>query len=853
MKQALYQLAAALWRFVAVATAAGLSVIGNSGLAQPASEKALEEIIVTGSYIRRKSQFDIPSPTQVISNEDIDKQGASTISDITKNLSINSGADFQVDSLGSNTTVGTANLNLRNLGLGSSLILINGQRQTTSSAVSPDGSSFVDTNALMPEIMIERIEILKDGAASTYGSDAVAGVVNFITRSSFEGLELDLNYQSAESSDHSDTRLSAIYGVTSNDRKTHWVIAGSYFDREPLLSNERDFTAGTAISFTGQPATYLFADGSGRAVDPACGTAPGSAVVFGFCTFDFSSYFDLSPEEQRLQIFSTLTHDISDKTTVAVELAYNSTEVDENSSPSYPYLYYNPLIPLTNPAAQLFGREVLFKGRIYGSGSPPFKTLQEHDTYRVAANIDTELQSGWYWNTAFTYSLNEGYYDRPDTLKDRTEDAFAGIGGVTGDQTYNPLFGANNPDGLLDYLIGSTDLDSEASLMTMDSVISGDLLTISTGVIGAAFGIHYRRETLDHDWGDDYNNDQLISLFGGPDYDDDRNIYALFTEFSVPLADTIEMQLAGRYEDYGSGVNSFDPKLALLWRPNDRVSLRGSVGTAFRAPSLFQSVATQTSTPFVNDPVSGQNNIFVVAQAIGNDDLDPETADVYNLGVTVSPVDDLEISLDYWRFDYEDVITKENAQQTINNNDPTKVIRDPLTNAISRLNLDFINAAAIETDGYDVNLRYILGDFGVSIDATYVNSYDLKQTADSETINGVGNRNNNNIARSLPRVRGNIAIDWERANHSAAVIVRYIHDYDNDAAGNEQIDDQTTIDIRYSLSVPDLINQGDLVVSAGAINVTDEDPPEVNTLLGYDTKVHDPRGRMVYINVNYAF
>lgn len=824
-----------------------------SGSTEAAIDNIVEEVLVTGSHIRRKSQFDVPSPTEVISSEDINKQGASTISDITKNLSINSGADFQVDSLGSNTTVGTANLNLRNLGLGSSLVLINGRRQTVSSAASPDGSSFVDTNALMPAIMIERVEILKDGAASTYGSDAVAGVVNFITRDTFDGFELDLNYQSAEESDHSDTRIGAIYGMTSDDEKTHWVISGSYFDREPLLSRERDFTAGTAISFTGQPATYIFADGSGRGVDPACGTAPGSAIAFGFCTFDFSSYFDLSPEEERLQIFSSLTHDLSDKTTLGLEVAYNRTEVEENSSPSYPYLYYNPLIPLTNPAAQLFGQEVLFKGRLYGSGAEPFETLQEHDTYRIAANIDTELDSGWYWNSSFSYSLNQGYYDRPDTLKDRTEDALAGMGGAAGNQTYNPLFGAVNPAGLLDYLIGSTDMDSEASLLTFDSIVSGDLTEFNSGMIAAAFGVHFRRETLDHDWGADYNNDQLISLFGGPDYDDDRNIFALFTEFSVPLSENLEMQLAGRYEDYGSGVNSFDPKLALLWRPSEKLSLRGSVGTAFRAPSLFQSVAVQTSTPFVNDPVTGQNNIFVVAQAVGNDDLDPESADVYNFGLTVSPLDELEISLDYWRFEYEDVITKENAQQTINANVPGKVIRDPLTNAISRVNLDFINAASIETDGLDFDISYKLGDFAIRTNATYVSSYDLKQTSGSATINGVGSRNANNIARSLPRVRGNMSFDWGYENHSANVIVRYIHDYKNDAAGDEKIDAQTTIDLRYSLTLSELVDKGDLTVSAGAINVTDEEPPEVATLLGYDTKVHDPRGRMLYVNLHYGF
>jgi iron complex outermembrane recepter protein len=818
-----------------------------------ADEQSLEEVVVTGSHIRRKSQFDVASPTKVINHSDIAKQGASTISDITKNLSINSGADFQVDALGSNTTTGTANVNLRNLGTGSSLVLVNGRRQTVSSAASPDGSTFVDTNALMPAIMIERIEILKDGAASTYGSDAVAGVVNFISRNKFTGFNIEFNHQAVDSGSHDDTRLSAIWGGETEDGDSHWVMAASYFERDPLLSTDRDYTAGTAISFTGQPATYLFADGSGRAVDPACGTAPGSAVAFGFCTFDFSDYFDLSPKEERLQFFSTLTHDISDKVTASLEFGYSQTEVEENSSPSYPYLYYNPLIPISNPAAQFFGQEVLFKGRIRGSGSGPTKTQQDHNTYRLAGNIDVTLTSGWYWTNSLAYSVNDGYYDRPDTLKDRVEDAFAGMGGPSGDQTYNPLFGADNSTALIDYLFGSTDLHSEAALLAFDSIVSGDLINIRSGAVAAAFAVHVRRETLDHDWGDDYNNNQLISLFGGPDYSADRDIYAIFTEFSLPLSKTLEMQLAARYEDYGDGVNSLDPKLALLWRPIDTLSFRASVGTAFRAPSLFQTVATQTSTPFVNDPATGQNNIFVVAQAFGNNDLDPETANVYNIGFTSNPIEDMELSLDYWRFEYEDVITKENAQQVINANNSGKVVRDGLTGTISRLNLDFINAASVDTDGLDLTFVYAFNQLSLSSSVTYVNSYDLKQSEGAATINGVGSRNANNVARALPRIRGNLSLSWSHSIHEADLIVRYIHDYNDDATGDEPIDAHTTLDIRYSLSLNDLLSNSETVLSIGGINITDEEPPEINTLLGYDTKVHDPRGRMWYVNIKQAF
>lgn len=830
----------------------GASALPHTQAADTAPQ--LEEVLVTGSHIRRKSQADLPSPTFAITSQDIANQGASTIADITKNLSINSGADFQVDSMGSNTTIGTANINLRNLGLGSTLVLINGRRQTVSTAASPDGASFVDTNALMPAIMIDRMEVLKDGAASTYGSDAVAGVVNFITRDRFEGFDVDLNYQSVTEGSHSDARLGAIWGMQSADERSRVVIAGSYFDRSPLGTIERDFTRGTAISFTGQPATYLFADGSGRAVDPACGTAPGTAVQFGFCTFDFSDFFDLSPEEERLQLFATASHVFNDSTRGGLEVGYTRSEVTENSSPSYPFLYFNPLISLAsgNPAAVLFGQDVLFKGRVYGSGSPPFVTTMDQDTYRIAADLETQFDGGWLWSNSLAYSRNQADYDRPDTLRDRIQDGFDGVGGPNGDQQYNPLFGADNDPALLDFLIGNTNLDADASMLAFDSIVSGDLFELEAGTVAAAFGVHFRQEDLDHDWGEAYNANQLISLFGGPDYSGDRDIYALFAEFSVPVTPTLELQLAGRYEDYGSGVSSFDPKLAMLWRPGQALSVRASAGTAFRAPSLFQEIARQTSTPFVNDPATGQSNIFVVAQALGNEALEPEEADVYNLGFTLSPLDGLEFSLDYWRFEYEDVITKENAQAVINANNPDQVIRDAITGSISELRLNFINAAQVDTDGLDMELRFEQGAFNISGNFSYVNSYDLQQTVGAPTISGVGSRNATNVARALPRVRGNLMFGWEQDVHSAYATVRYIHEYDDDANDNAKIDAHTTLDLRYSLNLSDLLGGSSTTVSLGAINITDEEPPVVDTLLGYDTKTHDPRGRMWYLNLNYA-
>ncbi|MEM7678021.1 MAG: TonB-dependent receptor plug domain-containing protein, partial [Myxococcota bacterium] len=167
----------------------------DSGQAdQPAQGKKansdVEDLVITGSYIPRRNQLEQPTPIAIISSGQINDIGAKRISDITRTLTLNTGAENNVDAFTQNATEGTSNINLRGLGVGSTLVLLNGHRQTTLASQNNQGVAFVDTAALVPLIAIDQVEVLKDGAAALYGSDAVAGVVNFKTRRNFEGAEV---------------------------------------------------------------------------------------------------------------------------------------------------------------------------------------------------------------------------------------------------------------------------------------------------------------------------------------------------------------------------------------------------------------------------------------------------------------------------------------------------------------------------------------------------------------------------------------------------------------------------------------------------------------------------------------
>ena len=171
-------------------------ILANTALAQN-DTTSLEEVVITGSYIKGRGT-DEASPVDVLDSDYIQKQGALTIGELTQKLSISSGAENNPDSFTSGEIQGTSNVNLRGLGLTSTLVLVNGKRQTLAATVANDGSVFVDT-ATIPMAALERVEILKEGATATYGSDAIAGVVNFILRDDFEGIEVSAGHQSIES------------------------------------------------------------------------------------------------------------------------------------------------------------------------------------------------------------------------------------------------------------------------------------------------------------------------------------------------------------------------------------------------------------------------------------------------------------------------------------------------------------------------------------------------------------------------------------------------------------------------------------------------------------------------------
>ena len=804
----------------------------------------IDEIRVTGSYVAAPV-----TPISVLSREDVTAFGATQVTEAIQRLTLNSGAEFNTDVFTQTLSAGTSNVNLRGLGLGSTLVLVNGRRQTVSGAVADDGSSFVDLNATLPSILVDRIEVLKDGASALYGTDAVAGVVNLLPRIGFDGFEVSADVAGTTDSWQTDTTLQAAWGGELGEAR---LLTGfSFLHRSALQNTDREFALAGGVSGTGQPGAFILQDqsaafpdlpfggGAASVIDPGCTTpsetTPGSGL--GRCLFSFLPFYQVVPEEDRVN--GTLFAELPvGEATLSADIGFALNRLDRTTSPSFPILT-PPLVPADNPG-NVFGVDALFLGRPLGTGDNPVE--HDSDTYRLGMGVTGPLAS-WTYDVSLGYSRNSFYVGIQNAIADRFTAALNGVGGPNNDQFFNPFAGASNDPAVIDDFLGLNTSDFTTELFTAEAVLNGDF-----GSVALAAGAQLRREVSRGEFDQIFNDERFLFFIGGPDFDGARTVGAAFAEAVWAATDRFDVQVALRHEDYGSGLSSTDPKIAAAWQPTDWLGLSASFSTAFKAPTVFQTSSSQTVQQNIVDPVNG-SQVFRAVRTVGSDDLAPEQADVWTTQIDIAPLEAFSLSATYWRFDYTDLIVKESAQAIVDANpfDP-RVIR--AAGEIVRVDSGFINASSVLTDGFDVALTGRLDTVTLSAEATHISRYRIQSAPDAAPQDVAGNRNFRNFARSLPKWRANVTGDWADGPFAASAALRYISGYDDDQSG-ARVASQVTLDIEASVTLPDHLNATRL--SLGAINVTDEDPPFIATTLGFDTKVHDPRGRVIYLRAVSGF
>ena len=850
--------AAVVWSFAAM----------ESG----AQTGAIEEVVVTaatGSRIVR--QGDSPSPLSSYDGQTLLDSGLKDLRDLVGVLSINAGAENNSDNLTQNYTAGTANINLRGLGVASTLVLLNGRRQVLSAAQTDDGSSFVDLAGLVPMLAVERVEILKDGAAAIYGSEAVAGVANFITRQGFRGIELQAEYRSrVGDGSQDDLTLDGVAGgeLGSNGE---FLVAASYLDRNSLVLIEVDWLQPATSGF-GNPASFNVPSLGRTFADPDCEqyagllqALPGDSSI---CRFDYGPQLTAIPNEQRLQTWGRLDWAGGDGGNFWAELGYSSNDINRDVSPSFPVLS-TPVIPAYHPGNP-FGEDVYFQGRPYGYGQPPEVNYYEHDTARLAAGFEGRISDTSSWNVSLVRAQNDTLQNPRDVIAENFQAALLGFGGsdcnanpldaapeqagTGGCLFFNPFssnFGAgpgealHNSPALRPFIIGNYFGDGRSQLTTLEANVTGFLPWRDAGY---AAGVQYRDQSVDFFYDDITRNDGFAFLIGNPDFDAMDQVRAAYGEIWLPISEILEITGALRYENYGEGVgDTLDPKVTLLYRATDTVSLRGSYSTSFRAPSPFQTLGVQTN--FTNIVDHDGSRTFAGRRTLGDPNLKPETSSALNAGISWQSAGNLAINADFWRYSFEDVLRKENAQSIVNADPFDPRIERTSAGTIAIVNVAFINADSIETSGLDVSANVTLDTLGGSIDAwaeaTWLLEYDV--TNAGVAVDALGKLNRANLGAPNQRFRTAAGASWSRNAMQITGLLRHVGGYEDDAGG--LIDSFTTLDLnaRWSLGGR-LGDRLDASVTLGAANLLDEDPPFVNIAGSYDPRSSDPRGRRLFVS-----
>ena len=836
-----------------------------------------EEITVIGSYIDKESDS---NPVEVIDAAKYRNLNITNIGEISKYLNISAGSHFQTNTLGG-VDQGMSAVTLRGLDHASTLVLLNTKRQTIAGTPSHEGEGYIDVN-IIPEIALERIEILKEGATSLYGSDAVAGVVNFVTHKEFEGIKLSLGNQKTTHYDQTDKTVGLIYGKKFEN--AHLVVAANVLNRSSLSSSEIPRIAEMGLSTLGNTfrvseqdtvtsGKYAGNYSAGQWVaDPDCETN-GGVLAGPFCKFLYGTRFNIVNDENHKKIYLNLNK-IGDRFTYNLTAISSHVEVNDNpQSPSYPALSFMSRYIDPGHGGSPFNVPVTWFGRPLGSAFPSPYSPKDIKQYHVSNALFFDLNEFTHAEISITQSEHENFHNRPDTIDSRFEAAVLGNGGLNGDLSWNLFNPLENDPQLIEYLKGSEQSFKTGKLTNVDGIIK--TLIRGTDVV---FGFQWSEESLKIDYNDlgraEFDNSgklikaaDLLFLGGGKNVSSDRTKKAFFTEIKRTFSDNFDLKISGRYEKIGS-FSSFDPKISLRFSPLNNLTFRGSVGTSFSTPSMAQLNSSDIQLGGVRDVQNGieqANTLFVRIVQVGNPDLDPATSTNANFGLIWDLSENLNFTMDYWTIDYKDRLELEDAQ--------TKLFSDPNGPDVTRnqfgtliaVNTTFFNEKRTEVKGIDLSLSYFketekIGSFDLSIKAT--NLFDFLTPDGEVMVNRVGRFNYAAHTHSLPRLRLNAFLDWIYGNTRYSLIGRYVDGYKNlrvipEASLANGYTNKVGSFLVFDIAAVRLIEFKDqqLTLGISLINAFDESAPLLYNApdFSFDTRLHDPRGRLLNFSLNYEF
>jgi len=843
-------------------------------------EKEEQKLTIVGSHIQR-SDMEGPSPVASLSAEDIALTGVTDVIGLFSKLPISGQGTFSTQANSSDDTAnGGSSVSLRGLGADSTLILVNGRRVSVSPFAKNIDTAFVDINNI-PVNAIERIDILKDGASAIYGSDAIAGVINIVLKDDFEGVEISGKAGTTADGGGEETNLSILWGNVTETSSHTFIL--DYFNREEILYADRDYSrsANQAALRPGDPLAVDFRSSSGIPGTIALASDPTVRVpdTFGndvcapedidtannLCRYDYAPHMTMIPATERFSFNYMGKRELSDNVTLFTELNGQNarTIVKGAGSPSFNELFMdgnNPNHPFAgDPASPFFQQDLTMRRRTVEIGNR--KKVVDTNYYRTVIGLEGEWDE-WNWETAVSFIRNHSV--------ERGVDGFPNIIRMQesiDNGSYNPFEPSQNSQDVLDYIETQTTRVGKSTNKSFDATISGPIASMDAGDVMLAVGFEYREESIS-----DNPDDQFLrgEVFGteATQANGSRDNTSIYAELALPLTETFEAQLAVRSEDYSDFGSTTNPKVAFRWTPTDNMVLRGSYGTAFRAPSLHQLGLGRTDeSPNLVDTVrcnavGNVNNACVpqeyTAVFSGNPDLGPEESTSYNFGLVYDFSEDFSLSVDYYNYEIEDIIDSD-TQFVFSNfgADPNVVERLPSADPndpgeVVRIFDSFQNIGDLNTSGLDFDVRYKLttdmGDFNFGYILNWVLEYeDLRPDG-----NGGQRVNRQEGDFEQPEMRWTLSGGWSRNDHSAYVALNFIDEFKGDADagfGDETIDSMLTVDASYSFN-----GFENTTITVGATNLFNEEPPYSHAdFMGFVPSTHSGQGRFSYVRATYRF
>jgi iron complex outermembrane receptor protein len=878
----------------------GGTIFTLAGL-QSAQAQQTDTVTITGSGIKRSIESQQALPVTVFSMEELRSVGVTSTEEILQRVTASQSTQGASQSIGSSTGGGSY-ANMRGLGSNKTLVLLNGRRL----AFFGIGASSVDLNAI-PFAALERVEILRDGASAVYGTDAVGGVINFITKRDYKGFDVAVEKISPSGAGGGSQRitLSAGKGDLQEDGYNFWFSMDNK-KQDSVAATQRDFaktgvipSAGLALtSGTTFPANFNYTKlaggglGSGNITSPNC-APPGSIHLSGTtCRYDYTSSIDIIPQTDNTNLNAKGSFRLGADKLLTVEAVHSENVTVARVAP-------DPVTGLTMPITSTY------YPRTY-AGIDPTKGLtgigwrmspggqRENTSTAIADRLVVDLSG-----VAGDWDYKSGFFTTTSKVSDGPTNGYVNKSMIQNGITSGLLnpFGDNTQAGLAAIQAAKafgTFSTGKGTATGIDARFNRELFKMDGGAAQLSLGGELRREGYSTDTNDDLVNN--VPSAGRSPYhvnDASRTVTALMAEALLPVSKQLELQAAARMDRYSDFGTTFNPKVGFRYTATPTWLLRGSANTGFRAPSLDDIYGPQSrsfTNNSYNDPVLCPGGV-VSASGIASRDcgqqsqalqggnpngLKPETSKSFSLGTAFQPAKNLLITVDYWNIQLEKQIQAFPEQAIFA--DPAKyanrIVRcntlgsaeqalwdacgvQAGSNAIAYIKTLTDNLGNVKTNGLDVSAAWStliegVGRLGINYDGTYVNSYQYQRE-----IGGAYVENAGKYVDSAPifRWKHNVITTLNSGNMRYSMGVRYLSGYTDENADPDypnQVKAYTLVDLGMSYT-----GVKNLVVSAGLRNALNAIPPFSNQSStfqkGYDPRFTDSLGRALALKVSYKF